>query len=708
MEENLKQLSKLGATPIIKIAIFGPESTGKTTLATQLSKYYKTVWVPEFARDYLQEKLDSGRGICDINDMLPIAYGQTKLENESAQIANKYLFCDTNLLVTKVFSELYYNFCDSLLDKAARAHQYDLFFLTDIDVPWEDDGLRDSPDGRETVFEVFKQSLIDNRKPFITISGDKETRLKKAIAIIEDLTIALQMGLSSLDFLQIHEYGIPLENIQKQIKFFQNGVSKNILVSPATLSKGILELSEIDFQKKATFYDSNKTNYKIKKFVPASGAATRMFKFLTVFLNEFDIEKESINAYINRKKESELAIFIIGLEKFPFFEAVDTKLRELFPDFESLPRDYKNYYFIRLLLGNDYFDFANKPKAVLPFHKYENHIATALEEHLFESAYYASSNKHSHLHFTISEAHQNQFENILDDIKGSIEKQSGTTINVSYSFQNKKTDSIAVNPDNTPFRNEKRELVFRPGGHGALIENLNDLDADIIFIKNIDNVIQNNVEKTALYKKGLAGVLIELQQQIFTYLQDIETHKTEQGNIDEIILFLKEKLNTRISDDFHAFSFENKISKLKEALNRPIRVCGMVKNEGEPGGGPFWVRDEKGSLSLQIVESSQVDLTNTHQRKILDTATHFNPVDLVCGIKNYKNQKFDLTQFVDHNSGFIVDKTILDKKIKAYELPGLWNGAMAKWLTVFVQVPLLTFNPVKTVNDLLKPAHQPQ
>lgn len=708
MEENLKQLSKLGASPIIKIAIFGPESTGKTTLATQLSEYYKTVWVPEFARDYLQEKLDSGRGICDINDMLPIAYGQTKLENESAQIANKYLFCDTNLLVTKVFSELYYNFCDSLLDKAARAHQYDLFFLTDIDVPWEDDGLRDSPDGRETVFEVFKQSLIDNRKPFITISGDKETRLKKAVAIIEELTIALQMGLSSLDFLQIHEYGIPLENIQKQIKFFQNGVSKNILVSPATLSKGILELSEIDFQKKATFYDSNKTNYKIKKFVPASGAATRMFKFLTVFLNEFDIEKESINAYINRKKESKLSIFIIGLEKFPFFEAVDTKLRELFPDFESLPRDYKNYYFIQLLLGSDYFDFANKPKAVLPFHKYENHIATALEEHLFESAYYASSNKHSHLHFTISEAHQSQFENIVDTIKGSIEKQSGTTINVSYSFQNKKTDSIAVNPDNTPFRNEKRELVFRPGGHGALIENLNNLDADIIFIKNIDNVIQNNVEKTALYKKGLAGVLIELQQQIFNYLQDIETHKTEQGNIDEIILFLKEKLNTKISDDFHAFSFENKISKLKETLNRPIRVCGMVKNEGEPGGGPFWVRDEKGNLSLQIVESSQVDLTNTHQQKILDSATHFNPVDLVCGIKNYKNEKFDLTQFVDHNSGFIVDKTILDKKIKAYELPGLWNGAMAKWLTVFVQVPLLTFNPVKTVNDLLKPAHQPQ
>lgn len=708
MEENLKQLSKLGAPPIIKIAIFGPESTGKTTLATQLADYYKTVWVPEFARDYLQEKLDNGLGICDINDMLPIAYGQTKLENESAQIANKYLFCDTNLLVTKVFSELYYNFCDSLLDKAARAHQYDLFFLTDIDVPWEDDGLRDSPDGRETVFEAFKQSLIDNRKPFITISGNKETRLKKAVAIIEDLTLALQMGFSSLDFLQIHEHGIPLENIQKQIKFFQNGISKNILVSPATLSKGILELSKNDFQEKASFYDANKSNFKIKKFVPASGAATRMFKFLTVFLNEFDKKKESINAYINRKKESELSIFIIGLEKFPFFEAVDTKLREIFPEFDSLPRDYKNYYFIKLLLGSNYFDFANKPKAVLPFHKYKNHIATALEEHLFESAYYASSNNHSHLHFTISETHQSQFENIVDTFKPSIEKQSGTTIDVSYSFQNKKTDSIAVNPDNSPFRSTEGELAFRPGGHGALIENLNNLDADIIFIKNIDNVIQNNLEKIALYKKGLAGILIELQQQIFTYLNEIETHKIEQENIDEIILFLKEKLNTTISDDFHAFSFENKIAKIKEALNKPIRVCGMVKNEGEPGGGPFWVRDEKGNLSLQIVESSQVDLTNTHQQKILESATHFNPVDLVCGIKNYKNEKFDLTQFVDHNSGFIVEKTILDKKIKAYELPGLWNGAMEKWLTVFVQVPLITFNPVKTVNDLLKSAHQPQ
>ena len=265
MEENLEQLAKSGASPIIKIAIFGPESTGKTTLATQLAEYYKTVWVPEFARDYLQEKLDSGRGICDIDDMLPIAYGQTKLENESALIANKYLFCDTNLLVTKVFSELYYNFCDSLLDKAARAHQYDLFFLTDIDVPWEDDGLRDSPDGRETVFEVFKQSLIDNKKPFITISGDKETRLKKAVAIIEDLTMALQMGFTSLDFLQIYEHGIPLENIKKQLGIFNEGILKSVLVNPATLNNGILKLSDAEFEQKANFFDANKSKLKIKE-----------------------------------------------------------------------------------------------------------------------------------------------------------------------------------------------------------------------------------------------------------------------------------------------------------------------------------------------------------------------------------------------------------------------------------------------------------
>lgn len=707
MEENLKQLQKTGATEIIRIAIFGPESTGKTTLAKQLADHYKTVWVPEYARDYLQKKWDKNQSVCDIDDMLPIAYGQTKLENDSALIANKYLFCDTNLMVTKVFSEMYYDFCDTLLDKAARAHQYDLFFLTDIDVPWEKDDIRDSPEGRESVFSVFKQSLIDHKKPFITLSGDKETRLNTAISILNDLALAKETGISSLDFVQIYNHGIPMQNIQKQLSIFKDGIAKTILDRPATINDGILKLSSEDFEKNALFFDTNKSNLILEKFVPASGAATRMFKFLNEFLTEFDINNESVNAYINRKKDTELSLFIIGMDKFPFFKELDSKLRSEHKDFESLDNSYKNYYFIKLLLQSDYFDFANKPKGVLPFHKYADHIATPIEEHLNECALYATVNGNSNLHFTVSKTHQKQFEAIVNSTKNKIEKQSNTKISVGYSYQNQATDTITVDSKNNPFRDKNNELVFRPGGHGALIENLNNQDADIIFIKNIDNIIQNNVETVTLCKKALAGILIRLQQQVFTYLKAIDANQIHENDIAEIITFLKEELHIEMSKGFQKFTLENKILKIKTKLDRPIRVCGMVKNEGEPGGGPFWVRDTKGKLSLQIVETSQVDLSNPKQEKILAKSTHFNPVDLVCGIKNYNKTKFDLTRFIDHEAGFIVTRNTSGKVMKSYELPGLWNGAMAKWLTVFVEVPLITFNPVKTVNDLLKPAHQP-
>ena len=705
MEENLRQLSN-GVTKIIKIALFGPESTGKTTLARQLADYYKTEWVPEFARDYLQEKWDSSQQRCTVDDMLPIAYGQAKLENERTLIANKYLFCDTNLMVTKVFSEVYYNYCDPLLHEAARAHEYDLFFLTDIDVPWEKDDLRDKAEGRESVFAVFKQSLIDNNKPFITISGDQDLRLKKAIASVNDLTLARELGFSSDDFLYIQEYGISMKDIQKQLNFFKNGIPKADLVRPATVSNGILKLSEKDFQEKSLFFDAHKSNLKLQKFVPASGAASRMFKFLAEFINEFDVENESINSYINRKKANKLAVFIVGMEKLPFFEAIDKRLRAEYAAFDTLDPSLKNYYFIKFILSSDYFDFANQPKGTLPFHKYKTHIATPVEEHLQECTHYTSTNNCSYLHFTVSESHQKKFESRIDAIKSKIEKQSGVTIQVSFSYQSKRTDTLAVTMKNKPFRDEKGQLVFRPGGHGALIANLNDLEADIVFIKNIDNVIQNNLEKISLYKKGLAGILLAIQQQVFRYLNALDTVAIESAFVDEIILFLKEKLNTTMKDGFHTDTLDNKIKEIKAILNRPIRVCGMVKNEGEPGGGPFWVRDHQGGISLQIVEGFQVDLANDNQKTILDAATHFNPVDLVCSLKNYKKEKFDLTHFVDYSSGFIVEKNVAGKNIKGYELPGLWNGAMAKWLTVFVEVPLITFNPVKTVNDLLKPAHQ--
>ncbi|MET0945720.1 MAG: DUF4301 family protein, partial [Flavobacterium sp.] len=323
MEKNLRQQK----TAIIKIALFGPESTGKTTLAKQLADYYQTEWVPEFARDYLQEKWEENQHICVADDMMPIAYGQTELENQKLSRANKYLFCDTNLMVTKVFSEMYYGFCDPLLNEAALKHEYDLFFLTDIDVPWEKDDIRDTPDGRESVFSVFKQTLIDTKKPFITLSGDKECRLAKATSIIHNLTIAKEKGFSSVDFVQIYDHEIPFENILNQLEIFKNGIAKSNLISPATINDGIVSLSDSELEQKAIFFDSQKSKLKLKKFVPASGAASRMFKFLNAFLNDFDIHKETINAYINRKKDSDLSIFIVAMDKFPFFETIDKKLR---------------------------------------------------------------------------------------------------------------------------------------------------------------------------------------------------------------------------------------------------------------------------------------------------------------------------------------------------------------------------------------------
>jgi hypothetical protein len=284
-----------------------------------------------------------------------------------------------------------------------------------------------------------------------------------------------------------------------------------------------------------------------------------------------------------------------------------------------------------------------------------------------------------------------------------LEIQNNISINVKYSYQDKATDVIALDLEGKPFRDDKNQLVFRPGGHGALIDNLNNLKADVIFIKNIDNVIQNHIQEVALYKKALAGKLTLLQESIFDYLKILDIGLVSENNLSEIIHFISSNLKISITEDYTKYTKESKIEYLHNLLNRPIRVCGMVKNEGEPGGGPFWVRDIKGNTYLQIIEASQIDADQT---KILEKSTHFNPVDLVCSSKNFKGEYFDLTQYIDNNTGFIVEKNNNGKPLKAYELPGLWNGAMANWLTVFVEVPLFTFNPVKTVNDLLKPAHQ--
>ena len=515
-------------------------------------------------------------------------------------------------------------------------------------------------------------------------------------------------GFSTSDFEQIQKKEILLDTISKQLSVFRNKIPKIKLQSAATLQNGVWNLSEAECKEKAAYFDKRKTVLKLEKFVPASGAATRMFQFLSEFLNNFDPEKETINGYINKNKATSLTVFLTAIEKFPFFEAINKKLDAAFPEILTWGVDKKNYYFIKFLIDSENFDFANKPKGILPFHQYKNHIATPVEEHLNESACYASSKGTSNLHFTVSEEHQQQFEDILSTVKNKIESDNNTKINISFSYQNGKTDTLAVDLQNNPFRDSNEKLVFRPGGHGALIENLNNIDADIIFIKNIDNVIQNHIETIAFYKKALAGILLELQNQIFTYLNQMNNDLVSEKDIDDIVSFAKNKLNIVISNDFEKTAFHDKIAYIKEILNKPIRVCGMVKNENEPGGGPFWIRNANENVSLQIVESSQIDLQDEEQLQLFQSATHFNPVDIVCGVKNYKGEKFNLHKFVDKNSGFIVEKNRNGKIYKAYELPGLWNGAMANWLTIFVEVPLITFNPVKTVNDLLKPTHQPQ
>jgi hypothetical protein len=514
------------------------------------------------------------------------------------------------------------------------------------------------------------------------------------------------LGFSEVDLDQINEHGISLDKVEHQIAVFKSGIPKIQLERVATIDDGILFFSEEQIEHYITVFEERKNSVVLEKFVPASGAASRMFKFLSEFLEQYDPVSESINAYINRKNDNSLPSFLIGMEKFPFFKEIDLLLNKEIPEFKSLHRDKKNYFFIKTMLDKDKFDYANKPKGVLPFHNYNGNIVSPIEEHLKEAALYAVSTNVAKIHFTISEEHQQNFEKIIDRVKKDIETQYNVRFEIYFSKQQKNTDTFTVNYDNTIAR-ENNKIIFRPGGHGALINNLQMINADVIFIKNIDNVSHNNLNEIAKSKKILAGYLLEIQKKTFNYLHKLDTNLITSQESIEIQNFIKTTLNIEITSSFNEFKKESQIKYLKSLLSKPIRVCGMVKNENEPGGGPFWVHEKDGTISLQIVENSQIDLQNEHQVNILQSSTHFNPVDIVCGIKNHKGDKFNLTDFVDHNSGFIVEKSKNGVDYKAYELPGLWNGAMAKWITLFVEVPLSSFNPVKTVNDLLKPNHQP-
>ncbi|WP_296316325.1 DUF4301 family protein [Winogradskyella sp. UBA3174] len=516
------------------------------------------------------------------------------------------------------------------------------------------------------------------------------------------------MSFTKKDIKQIESKGLTVKAVEYQISLFKTGIPFSNIAEAATVKDGIITLDDTLTEGLVSYFDKHKDNLKLLKFVPASGAATRMFKFLFKFLKDYKPKKESVNSYINKNKLKDMSLFLVGLEKFPFYKKVIEALRANDIEYEKLSVSAKAWHFVSTMLDENQLNFGNSPKGLLPFHEYKNDCtSTAFEEHLYEAALYASDNNNAKLHFTISERFKDKFDKEFKRIEECVEKNTGVSFDISFSYQHESTDTIAVTLKNKPFREDDGSLLFRPSGHGALLKNLNALDADIIFVKNIDNVVVKQYkEEVAKYKKALAGMLLKLQEKTFYFLNELDKDDISEDELTTIGEFLTRELSVKISMEFEKYSDKYKKEYLREKLNRPIRVCGMVKNEGEPGGGPFWVKDQSWNQSLQIVESAQINLKDKIQKDILKNATHFNPVDLVCGVKNYKGEKFDLENYVDHKTAFITMKTKVGKDLKALELPGLWNGSMAFWNTIFVEVPIITFNPVKTVNDLLKAPHQ--
>jgi hypothetical protein len=498
------------------------------------------------------------------------------------------------------------------------------------------------------------------------------------------------MAWNDIDIKQILRYGQTPEAVEQQIKNFVQGFPPVNLVKAATVENhGIQRFSEERITQLAQDFDAQAPNLKTVLLVPASGAASRMFKSLFAFLNEDE-------------QSADVQQFIENIRRFAFYEDLQEAFKKSGKEIDRTSAQEKTAY----LLEDKGLNYGNLPKGLLHFHRYADGNRLAMEEHLVEGANYGKSAENKvFIHFTVSPEHQNDFLKTLKQVTGKYELMFGADFEISFSQQKASTDTVAVNLDNTPFRNADGSLLFRPAGHGALIENLNDIDADIIFIKNIDNVVPDRLKpETILYKKALGGLLIRLTNDIKRLLNTLQQHP-EQG-IEEAISFIENTLYLQLPAPFKTWSEREKTDFLNRFLNRPVRICGMVKNEGEPGGGPFFVSDMEGNITLQIVESSQIDMKNEQQAAIAKSATHFNPVDLVCSVKDHAGNPFDLKQFVDPKTGFISEKSKDGKPLKAQELPGLWNGAMAQWITLFVEVPLITFNPVKTVNDLLRKEHQ--
>lgn len=502
--------------------------------------------------------------------------------------------------------------------------------------------------------------------------------------------------------------GMKEEEINRQIESFRKGFPFICLDRAAVPGDGILTLESKKAQDLARYFDENRGKYRLLKFVPASGAASRMFKHLHSFLAA-NLNADEMEQSLQQDKGPQSVYAVLrNISSFAFFEDLKKVLKNDGKEIRQILDKREYYTLLRYLMEEKGLNYSFLPKGLLKFHRYESYSRTAMEEHLVEGTYYVKQDNGTvPVHFTISPEHENAFKQRLSKVKPVYEERYGVKFDISFSTQKSSTDTIAVDLNNEPFRDENGLIMFRPGGHGALLSNLSETNADIIFIKNIDNVVPDRLkQETYLYKKVLGGYLLQMRRTINDYLRILESGDTDEKMFAEIFGFVSKELHLPFPFDFHFLSDKEKVNLLFTQLHKPIRVCGMVKNEGEPGGGPFWVKDAHGNISLQIIESSQMDLNDPSQKAIQATATHFNPVDLVCSITDYKGEAFELPDFVDPETGFISEKSVGGNSVKALELPGLWNGAMAKWITVFIEVPVITFNPVKTVNDLLRKEHQ--
>ncbi|WP_278766863.1 DUF4301 family protein [Alistipes putredinis] len=472
------------------------------------------------------------------------------------------------------------------------------------------------------------------------------------------------------DFVQMEEHGLTPAALETQLKNFREGFPFLPVTRAASCGDGIRVLDAAGIEQAAARYDRAKESLRVVKFVPASGAATRMFKDLFEFVRE-------------GRRTAVVGELLANRRRFAFWP----ELRTIIGDDADELRTVENIVAEGLRYGET-------PKGLVSFHRYGDEVRKAVEEHLVEGAQYAAAGGEVKIHFTVSPEHLTRFEALLAEKIPGYESRFGVKYRISFSVQDPSTDTLAVNPDCTPFRRADGRLLFRPAGHGALIGNLGKIDADIVFVKNIDNVTTDARRgDTVLYKKALAGVLLALQERIFEYLMALEVPGAE---LEPIAAFIENELCVKLPKDYGT-------PLLRRVLNRPIRVCGMVRNEGEPGGGPFWVAGADGLETLQIAESNQIA---PEKRELMRSATHFNPVDLVCSFRTSKGGRFDLREFVDPATGFISRKSDGGRELLAQELPGLWNGAMARWNTVFVEVPITTFSPVKVVTDLLRPEHQ--